>query len=110
VLGVVADRRGRKAALSITILLMGLGTAMIGFAPVYASVGAAGPAVVVAARLIQGFSAGGEIGGATAFLVEHAPPEQRGFIASSQQASQAFALLLGTGSGLRSRACSGMRK
>jgi MHS family proline/betaine transporter-like MFS transporter len=96
VLGVVADRRGRKAALTVTILLMALGTAMIGFAPTYASAGALGPSIVVAARLIQGFSAGGEIGGATAFLIEHARPDERGFIASWQQASQAFALLLGS--------------
>lgn len=94
VLGVLADRRGRKTALSLTILLMALGTAMIGLAPTYAMAGAWAPAIIVLARLIQGFSAGGEIGGATAFLVEHAPPERRGFYASWQQASQAAALLL----------------
>ncbi|QEL26240.1 MFS transporter [Bosea sp. F3-2] len=96
VLGTLADRRGRKAALSLTILLMALGTAMIGFAPTYATAGAWAPAIIVLARLIQGFFAGGEIGGATAFLVEHAPPERRGLYASWQQASQAGALLLGS--------------
>lgn len=96
VLGTLADRRGRKAALSLTILLMALGTAMIGFAPTYAMAGAWAPAIIVLARLVQGFSAGGEIGGATAFLVEHAPPERRGLYASWQQASQAGALLLGS--------------
>ncbi len=96
VLGTLADRRGRKLALSLTILLMALGTAMIGFAPTYATAGAWAPAIIVLARLIQGFSAGGEIGGATAFLVEHAPPERRGLYASWQQASQAGALLLGS--------------
>ena len=96
VLGTLADRRGRKAVLSLTILLMALGTAMIGLAPTYATVGAWAPAIIVAARLIQGFSAGGEIGGATAFLVEHAPAERRGFYAGWQQASQAAALLLGS--------------
>lgn len=96
VLGTLADRRGRKAALSLTILLMALGTAMIGFAPTYATAGAWAPAIIVLARLVQGFSAGGEIGGATAFLVEHAPPERRGLYASWQQASQAGALLLGS--------------
>lgn len=96
VLGTLADRRGRKLALSLTILLMALGTAMIGFAPTYATAGAWAPAIIVLARLIQGFSAGGEIGGATAFLVEHAPPARRGLYASWQQASQAGALLLGS--------------
>lgn len=96
VLGTLADRSGRKAALSLTILLMALGTAMIGFAPTYATAGAWAPAIIVLARLIQGFSAGGEIGGATAFLIEHAPPERRGLYASWQQASQAGALLLGS--------------
>jgi MHS family proline/betaine transporter-like MFS transporter len=83
-------------ALSLTILLMALGTAMIGLAPTYATAGAWAPAIIVLARLIQGFSAGGEIGGATAFLVEHAPPARRGLYASWQQASQAGALLLGS--------------
>lgn len=96
VLGTLADRRGRKAALSLTILLMALGTAMIGFAPTYATAGAWAPAIIVLARLIQGFSAGGEIGGATAFLIEHAPPARRGLYASWQQASQAGALLMGS--------------
>ncbi len=96
VLGTLADRRGRKLALSLTILLMALGTAMIGLAPTYATAGAWAPAIIVLARLIQGFSAGGEIGGATAFLVEHAPPARRGLYASWQQASQAGALLLGS--------------
>jgi len=96
VLGALADRRGRKAALSLTILMMAVGTAMIGFAPTYASIGVWAPALVVAARLIQGFSAGGEIGTATAFLVEHAPAERRGLFASFQQATQAAALLCGS--------------
>jgi MHS family proline/betaine transporter-like MFS transporter len=60
VLGSLADRAGRKPALLITIVLMGLGTAMIGFAA-----GWAAPLVIVTARLIQGFSAGGELGSAT---------------------------------------------
>jgi len=96
ILGTLADRRGRKVALSLTILLMALGTAMIGFAPTYATAGIWAPAIIVLARLIQGFSAGGEIGGATAFLVEHAPPAQRGLYTSWLQASQAGALLIGS--------------
>ena len=96
VLGTLADRHGRKFALSATILMMAIGTALIGLAPTYASIGVWAPGIIVLARLIQGFSAGGEIGTATAFLVEHAPPARRGFFASWQQASQAGALLLGS--------------
>lgn len=96
VLGTLADRRGRKFALSVTILMMAAGTALIGLTPTYASIGAWAPAIIVLARLIQGFSAGGEIGTATAFLVEHAPADRRGFFGSWQQASQASALLLGS--------------
>jgi MHS family proline/betaine transporter-like MFS transporter len=95
VLGVYADRAGRKAALTLTILLMAIGTALLGFAPTYAQAGIAGPLVIVLARLIQGFSAGGEIGGATAFLIEYAPAKRRGYYASWQQTSQALAVVLG---------------
>ncbi|WP_343715334.1 MFS transporter [Inquilinus sp.] len=95
VLGVYADRAGRKAALTLTILLMAVGTALLGFAPTYAQAGIAGPLVIVLARLIQGFSAGGEIGGATAFLIEYAPAKRRGYYASWQQTSQALAVVLG---------------
>lgn len=95
VLGVYADTHGRKAALTLTIALMAVGTALIGFAPTYAQIGIAGPLIIVLARLIQGFSAGGEIGGATAFLIEHATPGKRGFYASFQQTSQAISVVLG---------------
>ncbi|CCB66672.1 MFS transporter [Hyphomicrobium sp. MC1] len=96
VLGSIADRRGRKAALTFSIVLMAAGTGLIGCAPTYTAVGLAAPLVIVIARLLQGFACGGEIGGATAFLAEHAPPEMRGFYASWQQASQACALLMGS--------------
>lgn len=96
VLGSLGDTRGRKAALALTILLMTLGTAMISFAPTYAMAGIWAPIWMVIARLIQGFSAGGEVGGATTFLVEHASIEHRGYFASWQQASQALGLLIGS--------------
>lgn len=99
VLGVYADRVGRKAALTLTILMMALGTAIIGLAPTYASIGLWAPALIVLARLIQGFSAGGEVGGATAFLIEHAPDEERGMYASWQQASQGISFMLGAAMG-----------
>ena len=94
VLGSYADRAGRRAALSLTILLMAAGTAVIAFTPGYAAIGAAAPVLIVLARLLQGLSAGGEIGGAVAFLVEHAPAGMRGRYASWQQAGQAGAFLL----------------
>src|SRR5215472_10759564 len=95
VLGVYADRAGRKAALLMTISTMALGTGLIGLTPTYDSIGIAAPIIVLVARLIQGFSAGGELGGATAMLIEFAPAGRRGFYGAWQQASQAGAFLLG---------------
>ena len=96
VLGGYADRAGRKAGLTVTISIMALGTAMIGLAPSAASIGSFAPATVVMARLLQGFSAGGEFGSATALLVEHAPEGRRATVGSMQQVSQGASLLLGS--------------
>ena len=93
VLGAYADRVGRKAALTLSILLMMIGSTLIAIMPAYASIGLWAPAGIVVARLIQGFSAGGEFGSSTAFLVEHAP-HRRGFFASWQVASQGLSMLL----------------
>ncbi|AKJ67852.1 membrane protein [Pandoraea thiooxydans] len=93
VLGVYADRAGRKAALTLSILLMMSGTLLIAIMPTHASIGVLAPAGIVLARMIQGFSAGGEFGSATAFLAEHAPA-RRGFFASWQVASQGITTLL----------------
>jgi MHS family proline/betaine transporter-like MFS transporter len=97
VIGRLGDVRGRKAALILTIVLMAIGTVMIGLTPSYASIGAAAPLLILIARLLQGFSAGGEWGGATAFIVEWAPAGRRGLYGSLQQSSVAFGLLLGSG-------------
>ena len=97
VLGAYADRKGRKTATVLTLFLMALGTAMIGLAPTYASVGVAGPLIVVLARLLQGFSAGGEVGASTTLLAEYAPPSERGFYGSWQLASQGLAVLAASG-------------
>lgn len=97
VLGAYADRKGRKRATVVTLMLMALGTGMIGLAPVYATAGVLGPIIVVLGRLIQGFSAGGEVGAATTLLAEHAPAERRGFYGSWQLASQGLAVLAGAG-------------
>lgn len=94
VLGAYADRKGRKKATVLTLMLMALGTAMIGLAPVYATAGVLGPAIVVIGRLIQGFSAGGEVGASTTLLAEYAPNDRRGFFGSWQLASQGLAVLV----------------
>jgi MFS transporter, MHS family, proline/betaine transporter len=97
VLGAYADRKGRKRATILTLMLMAFGTAMIGLAPVYATAGVIGPLIVVAGRLIQGFSAGGEVGASTTLLAEYAPPEHRGFWGSWQLASQGLAVMVAAG-------------
>lgn len=94
--GVMADTKGRRVALSWTIATMVIGTAIIAFSPTYASIGIAAPMLIVLARLIQGFSAGGEMGSATSFLVESAPPGRRILYASFQQLTQILALLSGS--------------
>ncbi len=96
VLGIYSDRVGRKAALTLTIFLMALGTGLIAVAPTYASIGIWAPLLIVISRLLQGFSCGGELGGATAILVENAPDDRRGLYGSWQTASQAAGLMLGT--------------
>ena len=78
VLGAYADKKGRKAALTLSILLMMAGTLIIAVLPTYSTIGIAAPLILVLARLMQGFSAGGEFGSATAFLAEHVPG-RRGF-------------------------------
>lgn len=94
-LGIYADRRGRKAALLMVIALMTIAIAMIAFAPTYAAIGVGAPLIIVAARLLQGFSAGGEFASATAFLTESAPPRRRGFYGSWQMVGQGLAVLIG---------------
>lgn len=93
VIGSYADRVGRKAALTASIFLMMIGTLIIVLVPTYAQIGVAASVIIVIARLIQGFSAGGEFGSATAFLIEYAP-DRRSFYASWQVASQGAAILL----------------
>ena len=93
VLGSYADRAGRKPALTLSIWLMVLGTLLICVMPPYASIGMLAPLGILVARLIQGFSAGGEFGSATALMVEHLP-HRRGYAASWQFTSQAAATLL----------------
>jgi MHS family proline/betaine transporter-like MFS transporter len=97
VIGRLADRRGRKFALILTILMMAGGTVAIGLIPGYETLGWAAPALLVLARLAQGFSTGGEWGGSTSFIVEWAPDNRRGLFGSIHQASVSTGLLLGSG-------------
>jgi MFS transporter, MHS family, proline/betaine transporter len=93
VLGAYADQAGRKASLMISIVLMMIGTTLMVVIPTYASIGVLAPLVVLFARLLQGFSVGGEFGSSTSFLVEHRP-DRKGFFASFQWAGQGFAAVL----------------
>ncbi len=97
IMGRIADKRGRKFALMATIYLMAFGTLIIGLTPTYSSIGIYAPLLLVMARLVQGFSAGGEWGGSTAFIVEWADKNRRGLTGSLQQISVAAGLLLGSG-------------
>jgi MHS family proline/betaine transporter-like MFS transporter len=93
VLGAYADRAGRKASLMVSIVLMMIGTTLMVVVPTYASIGVLAPLFVLFARLLQGFSVGGEFGSSTSFLVEHGP-DRKGFFASFQWAGQGFAAVL----------------
>lgn len=97
VIGRIGDVKGRKVALILTMLLMAVGTVLIGLIPTYSTIGVLAPILLVVARLMQGFSAGGEWGGSTAFIVEWAPADRRGFYGSFQQCSVVGGLLLGSG-------------
>ncbi len=97
VIGRLGDLRGRKPALVLTILMMAAGTVIIGVIPTYASIGVAAPILLLVARLLQGFSTGGEWGGATAFMAEWSEHGRRGLYTSFQQMSVAGGSLLGVG-------------
>ncbi len=96
-MGAVADRHGRRAALTVTILLMGGSSLLVGLTPTYASVGLLAPVVLVAARLLQGLSVGGEFAASTTFLVESAGPGRRGLFSSFQYVSTTAGQLAASG-------------
>lgn len=100
VLGVYADRAGRKACLQLVISLMTVAVALIAFAPTYASIGIGAPVLIVLGRLLQGFATGGEFSSATCFLVESAPAHRAGFVGSLQMVGQASGVLLGAVMGM----------
>lgn len=92
-LGAYIDRHGRRAGLILTLGLMSIGTASIAAAPSYATMGLLAPAIVVAGRLVQGLSAGVELGGVSVYLSEIATPGHKGFYVSWQSASQQLAVV-----------------
>ncbi|MDM0026526.1 MFS transporter [Variovorax saccharolyticus] len=94
-IGAFADRVGRKPALILTVVLITLGTLGIAATPGYATIGIAAPIIVVVCRLLQGLALGGEVGPATALLLEMAPPGKRAFYTSWQLASQGLAVAVG---------------
>lgn len=94
VLGAYGDRHGRKKVLVFAMLLMGFATFAVGLLPTYGTVGLLAPALLVILRLIQGFAVAGELGGASAMIVEHSPDARRGFFASfSLQGTQVGSIL-----------------
>ncbi|CBJ36022.1 MFS transporter [Ralstonia solanacearum] len=95
VIGAYADRAGRKKAMVLTIMMMALSCALIATAPTYATAGVLAPMIVLAARLMQGFAAGGEFGPGTTLLVEYASDRTRAFFASWNFAATALGLALG---------------
>lgn len=99
VLGAYIDRQGRRKGLIVTLALMSLGTLSVACVPGYATIGLLAPLLVLAGRLLQGFSAGVELGGVSVYLSEIATPGHKGFYVSWQSASQqvavVFAALLG---------------
>ncbi len=95
-IGRLGDVKGRKTALLLTIFLMAAGTVLIGLAPTHSTIGLAAPGLILFARLMQGFSAGGEWGGSTTFIVEWSETGRRGFYGSFQQCSVVAGLLLGS--------------
>ncbi|WP_413723131.1 MFS transporter [Sodalis sp. RH24] len=95
--GQLGDKIGRKKVLVITLLIMGIATTLIGFVPTYDSVGLWAPAMLVTLRLIQGFGAGAEFGGAAILSAESAPPHRRGFYSSFPGVGVYIGLLLSAG-------------
>jgi MFS transporter, MHS family, citrate/tricarballylate:H+ symporter len=94
VLGAYIDRIGRRQGLIVTLALMALGTVVIAFCPSYAAIGVAAPVIVLIGRLIQGFSAGVELGGVSVYLSEISTPGNRGFYTSFQSSSQQVAIFV----------------
>ena len=97
VFGHIGDRIGRKRSLALTMLIMGVATALIGFLPTAAQIGAWAPVLLLTLRILQGFALGGEWAGAVLLAVEHGPEDRRGRFGAIPQIGLALGLALGTG-------------
>ena len=95
--GFLGDRLGRKYTFLVTVTLMGIATAGIGFIPSAATIGLAAPLIVLLLRILQGLALGGEYGGATIYVAEHCPPNKRGFYTSFIQAAVVGGFVLSVG-------------
>ncbi|MFL9882241.1 MFS transporter [Paraburkholderia agricolaris] len=100
VLGAYIDRHGRRKGLILSLSLMAVGTACVALVPGYATIGLAAPVIVLIGRLLQGFSAGVELGGVSVYLAEIAPPGKRGFFCSWQSGSQQVAVIFAASLGV----------
>ncbi|MDE3723395.1 MFS transporter [Nocardiopsis sp. N85] len=96
VAGHLGDKIGRKKVLVATLVLMGVATCLIGLLPTYAQIGVAAPVLLIILRILQGFSAGGEWGGAALMSVEHAPVDKRGFFGAYPQIGVPCGMILAT--------------
>jgi MFS family permease len=94
ILGAYADKHGRRAGLLLTLGLMAVGVLTLALTPDYKTIGLAAPLIVLAGRLLQGFSAGMELGGVSVYLSEIAPPGRKGFYVAWQSASQQVAVVV----------------
>lgn len=94
-IGAFADKAGRRAAMILTVTLITVGTLGLAATPGYEAIGMAAPIIVLMCRLLQGLALGGEVGPASAMLIEAAPREKRGLYASWQIASQGIAVVAG---------------
>ncbi len=97
VFGRIGDKVGRKRAFLLTVIIMGTGAFLTGLLPTYASIGILAPVLLVSLRIIEGLALGGEFGGATVYLAEHAPAKSRGAWTSLVQASGTVGLLISSG-------------
>nr|WP_311538716.1 MFS transporter [uncultured Bradyrhizobium sp.] len=98
-LGAYVDKKGRRQGLIVTLGIMGIGTAIVAFSPGYAAIGLLAPLLVLIGRLLQGFSAGVELGGVSVYLAEIATPGRKGFYVAWQAASQQLAVVMAAGLG-----------